>query len=79
MTADTTDKVRENRLRRMAERQGLLLQKSRRRDHLAWDFGLFQLVDPDDEDKRLIGDLSRKGYGANLDEIEHYLTGREGR
>ena len=33
MTADS-EKVRENRLRRMAQRQGLRLERSRRRDHV---------------------------------------------
>jgi hypothetical protein len=80
MTTDTdsTDKVRENRLRRMAERQGLVLHKSRRRDPLALDFGMFQLVDAD-TNALVVGEVAQRGYGANLDEIEHYLTGREGR
>jgi hypothetical protein len=36
---DGDDKVRENRLRRMAQRRGMQLQKSRRRDPNAIDFG----------------------------------------
>ena len=40
------DKVRENRLRRMAERQGLQLVKSRRRDPRATDYGGYMIVDP---------------------------------
>jgi len=39
------DKVRENRMRRMALRQGLRVVKSRRRDSLAVDFGWYNLVD----------------------------------
>ncbi|MGI8681150.1 MAG: hypothetical protein ACR2JO_03250 [Mycobacteriales bacterium] len=35
----TSEKVRENRLRRMAARQGLSLSKSRRRDPRALDYG----------------------------------------
>jgi hypothetical protein len=35
----TTEKVRENQLRRAAERQGLALSKSRRRDPRAIDYG----------------------------------------
>ena len=42
-----TDKVRENRLRRMATRQGLHLVKSRRRDPQALDFGTYGLADRD--------------------------------
>lgn len=37
-------KVLENRLRRMAERQGFLLEKSRRRDPKSKDFGLYRLL-----------------------------------
>ena len=37
--------VQENRLRRMAKRQGLRLVKARRRDPLALDYGRFSLVD----------------------------------
>jgi hypothetical protein len=43
--ADMTDKVLENRLRRAAERRGLELQKSRRRDAAAPDFGRYMIVD----------------------------------
>lgn len=41
----TNDKVRENKVRRMAGRQGYQLMKSRRRDPNAWDYGLFTLID----------------------------------
>ncbi|HVA38675.1 MAG TPA: hypothetical protein VNJ51_13795 [Candidatus Dormibacteraeota bacterium] len=36
--------MRENRLRRMAQRQGMQLQKSRRRDPLAQDYGEIYIV-----------------------------------
>lgn len=39
----SAEKVRENRLRRVAERRGLALTKSRRRDERAVDFGTYQL------------------------------------
>lgn len=65
------DKVRENRLRRMAARQGLALTRSRRRDPRALDYGLYwlsrgkgQITDSDDSV------LS----GVTLDEVEAYLT-----
>jgi hypothetical protein len=45
-TSSTSEKVRENKLRRMAERQRLRLEKSRRRDPLAYDYGTYMLVDP---------------------------------
>ena len=45
MASNTSEKVRENRLRRMASRQGLQLMKSRRRDPRALDYGMYWLVD----------------------------------
>jgi hypothetical protein len=42
---DTAERVRENRLRRMADRQGLRLEKSRRRDPRAVDYGKYMIVD----------------------------------
>lgn len=65
------EKVRENRLRRKAERQDLRLVKSRRRDPDATDFGTYWLVPEGDSD-----DSSRRGPFADLDEVEAALTGR---
>jgi hypothetical protein len=65
------EKVRENRLRRMAERQGLALRKSRRRDPRALEFGTYMLVDPY-RNAIAAGDVNR-GYGLSLDEIEAEL------
>lgn len=62
------DKVRENRLRRAAERQGLALVKSRRRDPRAVDFGLYWLTNP------ATNTLETHEHGLSLDEIEAYLT-----
>src|SRR3954469_13220726 len=45
VTASQQEKVRENRLRRLAARQGRILVKSRRRDPRADDYGLYVLVD----------------------------------
>ncbi len=62
-------KVRENRLRRMAKRQGLTVVKSRRRDPRALDFGHMYLVN------------ERNGVEAgpygNLDELEAALLGQD--
>src|ERR1035441_7832282 len=41
---DQDEKVRENRLRRMAERQGFRLTKTRRMDPLATDYGTWHLI-----------------------------------
>jgi hypothetical protein len=69
---DADEKVREARLRRMAERQGLYLRKSRRRDPLALDYGCYQLLDPR-SNSLVFGDLAGHGFGAGLDDIEAYL------
>ena len=41
---EPTDNIRENRLRRMAKRQGCRLVKTRRIDPLAIDYGTYRLV-----------------------------------
>ena len=66
------EKIRENRLRRMANRQGLVLEKSRRRDTRAYDYGTYHLVDP--ATKTLTAYGLQSGYGLTLDEIESTLT-----
>jgi hypothetical protein len=63
-----SERVRELRLRRMAERQGLALHKSRRRDPRAIDYGRYWLVDV--RTNVLVGPETR-----DLDDIERYLTG----
>ena len=65
------DKVRENRLRRMAERQGVRLVKSRRRDSRAVGFGMYQL---DDGTAPLTVDAM---YRLTMDEVERRLAGVE--
>ena len=70
-------KVRENRLRRMASRQGYRLQKSRRRDPRALGFGTFTLV----KDKTNASSNQRtdnpggNAVDVDLDEIEQVLRG----
>jgi hypothetical protein len=74
------DKVRENRLRRAAVRQGLLLVKSKRRDSRALDFDRYTLV-ADTAGNRAgryggqaaISDFDR-GLGMTLDQVEEELT-----
>jgi hypothetical protein len=69
---DRLDKARENRVRRMAERHGLTLRKSRRRDPRAWDFGSYWLMDAD-RNALVFPDV----HGASLDDMERYLTSDE--
>lgn len=71
MTTPGADKVRENRLRAMARRQRLQLQKSRRRDPNAWDYGTYQLVN---DNNWLVAGDHNNGFGWSLDDIEQWLT-----
>lgn len=63
---EPAEKVREIRLRRMAERRGLRLSRSRRRDPLAIDYGMYYLIDD-----RRDGEVVAQGP---LDDVEAYLT-----
>ena len=60
------EKVRENRARRAAERQGLRLTRSRRRDVRALDYGKYWLYRGDE--------AVTPAEGVGIDEIEAYLT-----
>jgi hypothetical protein len=73
---DAAEKTRENRLRRMAERQDLMMRKSRRRDPYATDHGTYQLIDPH-TNALVYGHTAggHEGYGVSLDEIETWLMG----
>lgn len=69
---DLEYKVLENRLRRMAKRQGLRLEKSRARDRRALTWCTYWLIDPA-TDTVVAGDIN-SGYGLNLDDIYRVLT-----
>jgi hypothetical protein len=60
-------KVYEARIRRMAKRQGLQLQKSRHRDPLARGFGKYWLVD--ENEVLIVGEK----YGLTLEQAETWL------
>lgn len=65
-------KVRENRLRRVADRQGLHLVKCRRRDPNAMGYGFYGLINNAHGGCDFGGSLG--WFDATLDEIEAYLT-----
>lgn len=64
------EKVREQRLRRMAKRQGLVLRRSRTRVERAADYGTYGLSDGS---VVVAGDLNT-GFGLSLDEVEAALN-----
>lgn len=70
MTDD--EKVRENRLRRMAARQGLTLQKSRARDNRSLTYGTYWLLDA--STRGVVAGDTQQGYGLSLDDVETALT-----
>ena len=61
---DQAEKVRINRLRRMAARQGYELRKKRRVDPRATDYGTCELVPEKGKPKAF----------ASIDEVEAFLT-----
>lgn len=62
------EKSRENRLRRLADRYGLRLVKSRRRNWRAPDYSTYWLIDCE------IGGAPLGGqWGTSLDDVEAYL------
>jgi len=65
----STDKALEATLRRRAVRQGLRLEKSRRRDSRPWDFGTYQLVDIESNQLRASG-LRGVAFGLSIDDVE---------
>ena len=69
--------VEEARLRRAANRRGLILRKCRRRDHNAIDYGLYALIDPDSG-----GTIHPMGvispFSLTLDDVRQWLASRRG-
>ena len=72
----TAEKTRETRLRRAADRQGLALRKSARRDERALDYGRYVLIDPF-INAIVYGEFGTGRYAATLDDIEEWLTGSD--
>jgi hypothetical protein len=67
------DRVAENRVRRLARRQGLELAKSHRRDPLAQGYGRFLLYDPQRNRTVFGGDHFGPDFRATLAEAETWL------
>jgi hypothetical protein len=65
-------KIRENRLRRMAKRQGFNLVKIRRLDPFAADYGRYRVETADGVEATRFA--STMGWGLTLDEVEKRLT-----
>lgn len=61
---EQAERVRENRLRRMAARQGYQMHKTRRIDPRAKDYGTYQLVPEKGKPREF----------ASIDDLEKFLT-----
>jgi hypothetical protein len=70
---DKSIKAHEVRLRRLAERMGFYLKKSRSRDPRARDFGLYLIFNP--ENGKFVGFSDCKN-GMTLDQVDVALTKR---
>jgi len=64
-------KIHENRLRRMAQRQGLRLEKCSRRDPHALGWRTYRLTDH--ATNTLVAGDRITGYGLGLDDVERVL------
>ena len=69
---ERSEKVRENRLRRVAYRRGLRLMKSRRRDPMAIDYGGWMLVDL--YNNFVVSGADPYPFSMDLDEVEEFLV-----
>jgi hypothetical protein len=67
-----SEKARENRARRHAERLGLVLRKSRARHLHVDDFGGYQVIDPNHT-----AIVCGEKYDLSLDDVERFLDGAE--
>ena len=68
-----SDKIRENHMRRRADRYGLKLKKSPRRDPKAVDYGLYALIDVQTGGAINPAIAQRFICSWTLDEVEEYL------
>ena len=68
-------RVRENRVRRAADRQGYRLEKSRSRDPRAVDYGLYALIDVQTGGAVNPAIAQRWVCSWDLDDVEDFLTG----
>jgi hypothetical protein len=70
------EKSLEARLRRAAERQGLMLEKSRRRDPRAIDYGMYRILDP--RRNVIVFGAHPHDYSLTLGEVEDWLNRERG-
>lgn len=74
---DMKEKTRENKLRRIADRRGYRLTRSRSRDPNAIDYGLYALIDIQTNGVVNPPIAQRWVHSWTLDEVEEYLLSGE--
>lgn len=74
---EVEEKVRENKLRRIAQRRGFRIEKSRRKDPDALDYGGYMLI-KNDINGVVLGSTAFT-YSATLDDIEKYFGLKAGK
>jgi hypothetical protein len=70
-SSERAEAAREQHLRRCAQRQGLALMKSRRRDPRAPDFGGYMVVEP--YTNGVVAGASPWAFSLDLDQVEAVL------
>jgi hypothetical protein len=68
------NKIRENRLRKAADRQGLRLEKSHARNENDITYGTYQLIDHQYGGTVHAVCTAGRGYGLDLDDVEEILS-----
>ncbi|MBE3602177.1 hypothetical protein IMX07_00900 [bacterium] len=76
--SEASGKVRENRLRRIAFRQGYKLLKSRARDPRDLTYGGYHLIDVRTGRVRFGAGNVKRDFAASLDQIEQFLMREDG-
>ena len=71
---DQATKVRENRLRNIAKRQGLRLEKCKRKDPRMPNYKTYRITNPE-KNELVLGriDGGYESFGLSLDEVGEYL------
>lgn len=70
----STERTREQRIRRAAKRQGLALRKTRTRDPRALDYGMYALAD--EQTNVVVAGTASDRFGFSLDDVDAYLNGK---
>ena len=71
---DTSSKVRENKARRVLDRRGYVLYKSRRRDPHAIDYGGYMIADS--QTQAVVAGADPRAFSLTLEDVEAFIEAR---